>query len=83
MPKTVSTPGKISAVMGKGKAKAIANPDSGPDHSDDSDEGFQSFHMANGTANGYGAKGKGKGKGKARVATLDGFVDSEEEDLYS
>ncbi len=83
MPKTASNPGKISAVLGKGKAKAIANPDSGPDHSDgsdDSDEGFQSFHTANGTANGH--EGKGKGKGKAKVATMDGFVDSEGDDLY-
>ncbi|ERF73696.1 hypothetical protein EPUS_00950 [Endocarpon pusillum Z07020] len=73
--KTASSPGRDSAITGKGKGKAVANPDSGPDNSDDSDEGFKSFHLANGTGPG------GKGKGKA--AAMDGFGDNEEEDLYS
>jgi hypothetical protein len=64
-----------SAAKGKGKAKAIANPDSGPDDDSDSDDEFQSVPMMNGTRNRY------KGKGKAAV--MDGFVDTEGEDLYS
>lgn len=67
---------------GKGKARAIGNPDSGPDDVADSidDEGYKSVRLTNGSANGQ--KGKGKDKGKAH-AVLDGFVDSEDGDLYT
>lgn len=71
--------GHDSAAKGKGKAKAIANPDSGPDDDGDSDDGYKSVPMMNGTRN--SCKDKGKGKGKAAV--MDGFVDNEGEDLYS
>jgi hypothetical protein len=68
------------AMKNKAKGKIIANPDSGPDDSEgDSDEEYASMYPVNGTANGQ--NGKGKGKGKAPV--IDGFVDTEEEDLYS
>jgi hypothetical protein len=35
--------------------------------------------MMNGTRNSH----KGRGKGKGKSAVMDGFVDTEEEDLYS
>lgn len=78
----------FSAVKGKGKgrARAIGNPDSGHDDVVDSsdDERYKSFRLANGIANGQKGKGKGKGKDKGKAPALtDGFVDTEDEDLYT
>jgi hypothetical protein len=72
-------PGSTIASKGKCKAKAFANPDSGPDDSDESDDDVHKngFDMANGIGNGS------RGKGKAKASVVDGFVDTEEEDLYS
>jgi hypothetical protein len=67
------------AVMGKGKGKAIANLDSGPEDTGDSDGDYPRTLMPNGTLNGVGENGKGKGK----ALTMDRFVDTEEEDPYS
>jgi hypothetical protein len=75
------------AVRGKGKGKAIANPDSGPEGSGDSDGAYPRTRMPNGASNGVGENGKGKGrgksKGKGKAPTMGRSVDTEEEDLYS
>lgn len=70
----------------RGKGKAIANPDSGPDENGGSeDDAYRGVSMANGFVNGYlgKSKDKGKGKGKGKAPLMDGFVDTEDEDLYS
>ncbi len=71
---------RTTAVKGKGKGKVIANPDSGPDDSGGSDHhDYKSTSMTNGTVNGH----RKKGTGKSVAPMADGFVDTEEEDLYS
>lgn len=67
-----------TAVRGKGKSKAMAKPNSGPDDSGDNDDGHRNAHAANGSMNGYQEKGKVKGK----APVVHGFVDPEENDLY-
>ena len=74
----------------KSKAKVIANPDSGPDSDsrsgsdDDNDEYMIRTSHLNGSLNGGKGKGKVKDKDKGKdKGKLDGFVDHEDEDLYS
>ena len=63
---------KHSVSKSKGKGKAIANPDSGPDSEEDDEYVIKTSHL-NGTSHG------GKGKGKL----IDGFTDDGDENLYS
>jgi hypothetical protein len=70
-------PGNSIAARNKGKGRAIANPDSGPDDSEDSDDYHGTESRVNGTVKGN------KGKGEDKTPVVDGFVGTEEEDLYS
>jgi hypothetical protein len=63
-----------------GKGKAIANPESEHEvDSGDGDDGYGSIFAADQTVNGHSDKSRGQNK----APVLDGFVDTEHEDLYS
>ena len=75
---TAATTGNTMAAKGKGKGKAIANPDSGPDDSGNSGDDYSNnTRIANGAMNGH--RGEGSDKGKSPLA--EGFVETEEENL--
>lgn len=82
--KSVTEPDGTTAITdkgkGKGKGKAIANPESGPEvDSGDGDDGYGSVFAADQTVNGHSDKSRGQNK----APVVDGFVDTEDEDLYS
>ena len=59
----------------KGKGRAIANPDSGPEDSGDGDDHYTKRPAGNGTVN--------QGRERRKTPFVDGLVDTEDEDLYS
>jgi hypothetical protein len=78
--KLATGPDGTTVITDKGKGKATANSESEHEvDSGDGDDGYGSIFAADQTVNGHSDKSRGQNK----APVLDGFVDTEHEDLYS